>query len=139
MTSEKNSTSADINALAAEALDLWQEQLAVYAADPKAKAELIRVMEPARHWFAEWATMMQHGGHGADFFAHGGTPAGAGSRTGASRAAPLRPASDDGALDLAQLSHHVAVLEKHVAELEKRLARCESKGESGAAKKRPKS
>jgi ribosomal protein S15P/S13E len=123
MPNEKNSEKSDVNALAAEALDLWQEHLATYATDPKAKSELVKLMEPTRRWFAEWATMMQHGAYGANVFTQN---AGGQKSAATARATAARPSSDDVALSLAQLTHHVAVLEKHMAELEKRLARCET-------------
>ncbi|MDX2028767.1 MAG: hypothetical protein SFW62_09065 [Alphaproteobacteria bacterium] len=103
---------ADLTALAAEALDLWQEHLASYAADPKAKKEMMRLLEPSRRLFADWATMMQHGPYGTS------ASASAKSAVAAARPEAARPASDDGALRLAQLAHRVAELEKRLAELE---------------------
>jgi hypothetical protein len=137
MTNEKSAPSRDLDALANETLDLWQEHLASYAGDPAAKAELMRLLEPCRQLFAEWALLMQHGSHGASFFgkdgaaggaggAPHGTPSGATGRRGSSgpagadapRAASSRAASDGIAILLAQLSARVAGLEEKLARLE---------------------
>ena len=67
MTEEKPDPSRDLQALAGEACDLWQEHLATYANDPKAKEELMRLLAPSRQLFAEWASLMQNGFHGANF------------------------------------------------------------------------
>ncbi len=40
-------------ALAREALDVWQEHLAFYASDPKAKDDLTHLIEPLAKMFAE--------------------------------------------------------------------------------------
>ncbi|HUY68436.1 MAG TPA: hypothetical protein VMV79_03955 [Alphaproteobacteria bacterium] len=153
MGNEKNPPDTDFDALAAEALDLWQEHLASYATDPKAKNELMRMMEPARQWFADWAAMMQHGAYGANLFGKGAPAGGAGGGTagahrgarqqggdrtggaaGAARAASAGTAPGHGTFGVAQLARHVAELEKRVAELEKRLAGGESRhGKSGHA------
>ncbi|MDP9126688.1 MAG: hypothetical protein M3N08_00310 [Pseudomonadota bacterium] len=121
MESEKT-TAPDLAALAAEALDLWQEHLALSASDPKAKAELMSLLEPSRRLFADWTTMMQKGAYGTH-------PASAQSDAPLrpSGAAPAGPSSDDGALRIAQLAHRVA-------ELEKRLAKLESRGTGKAGK-----
>ena len=123
MTSEKPLPS-DLTALAAEALDLWQDHLATASSDPKAKAEMMKLLEPSRQMFADWVSMMQHGAHATTATAkHAHTNASG----GATRTEAARPASDDGALRIAQLAHRVA-------ELEKRLAQLESRGASTAAK-----
>ncbi|HEU0118700.1 MAG TPA: hypothetical protein VFR09_08725 [Alphaproteobacteria bacterium] len=133
MTSEKASTSADINALASEVMDLWQEHLAVYASDPKAKVELMRLLEPQRQLFADWASMMQNGFHAGNAASSSGSTPAAGSETGPSStnvsdgAAPAPASFDDSALRLAQLAHRVA-------ELEKRLKQLESSRRSASAK-----
>jgi hypothetical protein len=144
MNDRKSPTESDLTALAASALDLWQDQLTVYAVDPAAKTELMRMMEPARQWFAEWAAMMQHGLHGANIFGtnipSGGIPGSGispdgispGGKTAAARPTAAGGASDDGALGVAQLAYHVATLEKRVAELEQRLAKCEASPKSAA-------
>jgi hypothetical protein len=145
MTSEKIPDSSDINALASEVMDLWQEHLAAYANDPVAKAELIRLMEPQRRLFADWAAMMQNGEHGSNPFAASQGSAvrpGASAKTSGADAAPKSAAAksapgaasaaaspDDSALRVAQLTHRVA-------ELEKRLAKLES-GKPDGAKKTP--
>ena len=120
MTAQKPPLSPDLAALASEACDLWQEHLAAFASDPGAKAELMRLMEPSRRLFAEWAAVMQHGSHGA----HGKNGSGF-SPAGATTA---RTASDANADDVAQLSRHVAALEKRLALLESG-----SGGKAGAA------
>lgn len=134
MTTDKFTPSADLNALAAEALDLWQEHLATYANDPQAKAELMKLMEPQRRLFADWAEMMQHSLHGTDASPQGPTETGA--RTAAVGPAPASSASDDSALCMAQFAHRTAQLEKHVAELEQRLV-CLETGKSESVKNRP--
>lgn len=121
MASEKTSAS-DINALAAEVMDLWQEHLKIYAADPQAKAELMRMLEPQRQLFADWTTMMQNGVHGASA-EKPNTPTGSGSGPASvtpqpAGAAPVASPSDDSALRLAQLAYRMAELEKRMAKLE---------------------
>ena len=102
---------SDLTALAAEAMNLWQEHLAACATDPKAKAELMKLLEPSRQAFADWTAMMQHGGHAS------GASTKTTSKGGATAAGP---ASDDSALRLAQLAHRVAELEKRLDRLESR-------------------
>jgi hypothetical protein len=126
-TAAPGGMSADMNALAAEVMDLWQEHLATYASDPAARDELTRMLEPQRQLFADWTSLMQNGIHGAPTAqtnraersdtanpskpapqpAHGATPA----------ATP----SDDGALRVAQLALRMAELEKRMANLESSL------------------
>ena len=136
---------SDLKALANEALDLWQEHLAAYANDPKAKAELMRLMAPAQRLFAEWAVLMQHGSYG-DITKHAKTGRASGAATGAygggdhdsagahkTRAATVGFASDGGSVVMAELAQHAEKLEKRVAELEKRLARHDA-GSDGASR-----
>ncbi|MGB9153516.1 MAG: hypothetical protein WCD70_10570, partial [Alphaproteobacteria bacterium] len=52
----------DLNVLAIEACDMWQEHLSTLATDPAARADLTRFLEPQRRMFADWASMMQQGG-----------------------------------------------------------------------------
>ena len=110
---------ADLNALASEALDLWQEHLGIAASDPAAKAEMMKLLEPSRRMFADWAAMMQNGAHATGASAKS-TRTETHAKTGGAEAA--RPASDDGALRVAQLAHRVAELEKRLAKLESRNA-----------------
>jgi hypothetical protein len=118
--------SPDLNKLAAEALDLWQEHLAALASDPKAKADLAQMMEPSRRMFAEWMKKAQATSHdGAETFPFATQHASGGNA--ADGAATVRPASDDGTLRLAQLALHVAELEKRVAKLEARKSRTAAK------------
>ena len=135
---------SDLKALANEALDLWQEHLAAYSNDPKAKQELMRLMAPAQQLFAEWAVLMQQNLHG-DFGKHAKTGHAGGAAAGAyggggndtaqfhkTRAATSGTASDGGSVAMAQLAQHAEKLEKRVADLEKRLAEYDT-GSGGAA------
>ncbi len=119
MPSEKTSP-ADINALAAEVMDLWQEHLQIYATDPAAKAELMKMLEPQRQLFADWTAMMQNGLHGASTEKTTGTSGNEQAASAVKTHGPAAPAvaSDDGALRLAQLAHRLAELEKRIAKLE---------------------
>ena len=140
MTSEKSALSHDLDALAREACDLWQEHLASYAADPKARAELMRALEPSRRLFAEWAFLMQHGSYGKGFFGKNaagsagrpsaetssdsteGRRSGSPGAVGPAGAAAARPAFDGRNDVMARLADHAAQLEKRVAELEEKMA-----------------
>lgn len=136
----------DFAALAAEACDMWQEHLATCASDPKAREELMRLLEPSRRMFADWTTLVQNANHGygapptsADSHASGPTaPCGNGpNAAAATRAAPARDehdsgeagtetarmAPDDIIVRLAQLAHRMA---ERMAELEQRVAKLES-------------
>ena len=115
---DKNPSLPDFAALAAEACDLWQEQLSAVADNGVARAELMRLLEPSRRLFADWAAMMQTSAHGDSPFTGGRGAQAARSTATASRAAPPGAASDDGALRLAQLTHHVAELERRLVRLE---------------------
>lgn len=119
----------DIHSLAAEVMDLWQEHLSLYASDPDAKAELIKLLEPQRQLFADWTAMMQNNVHGT-----GAAKTDSSARTQAASptvasagAASAAPAFDDGALRVAQLAHRLAELEKRVSQLESQIV-------AGAAK-----
>lgn len=120
-TQESKTQNPDWSKLAQEALDLWQEHLAAYAADPAAKEALTQLATPpldmARQMFAEWSGMMQHGKHES---AHDTPPSGDdGSQTAERGRAP----SDDGrALDMAELASRVAELERQLAGLQSQLA-----------------
>ncbi len=140
----------DFAALATEACELWQEHLATCSSDPKAREELMRLLEPSRRMFADWTTLMQNATHGhgappnfsdsstAGPAANGGSgPASAPSASAANREAAsgeagaeaARMAPDDIIVRLAQLAHRMA---ERMAELEQRVARLES-GQTGAA------
>ena len=138
MTGEKLDPSRDLGMLANEACDLWQEHLSSYAADPKAKAELMHLLAPSRRLFAEWAAMMQNGSYGTNVFGKNGPAGQAGGATAgtaggrkpdaasphhASRAETAGPASDGSALELAQLADRVARLEERLAGLDPGAAR----------------
>ena len=116
----KPNPNPDLNTLAIEALDLWQEHLAALASNPTAKADLANIMEPSRRLFAEWMKKAQATGHGAETFTFA-------QNQPTDGAATLRPAPDDGSLRLAQLAFHVAELEKRVAKLEVRKPRAARK------------
>lgn len=102
----------DWNALAKETLDMWQEHLAAYAADPKAKADLAGMVAPASKMFAEWTNMMQHGLYGTK-------PDTSADNNDAKEAAYGDAASDVG---VAELATRVAELERQLDELESQLA-----------------
>lgn len=132
MASEKQPYSADIQALASEVLDLWQEHLTAYATDPAAKAELVKLMEPQRRLVADWASMMQNGLYGAGSKSQGTNGNGHyGGADAPARAAAASVASDDGALRLAQFAHRLAEFEKRLTKLESKF---ESKGGKAPAK-----
>ncbi len=124
---------SDINALAIEACDMWQEQLSNFSKDPALRAELTRFLEPQRRLFADWAAMMQQGGshgstrkeQGADAFAPDSDssgppdPSAAGARADAAASAPSGvSAHGDDPFRIAQLALRLAELEKRVAKLE---------------------
>jgi hypothetical protein len=128
MSSDKP-LSADFTALAAEAFDLWQDHLSAMSSDPKAKSELMRLLEPSRRMFADWAAMMQTGMHATT-----GTFAKPPAKAGA---APAGPAPDDGALRIAELARRVAQLEKQLAKLESRSPGAASKAARAPLRSKP--
>ncbi|MDR3423591.1 MAG: hypothetical protein P4M13_00720 [Alphaproteobacteria bacterium] len=123
---------SDINALAIEACDMWQEHLSTLASDPKAREELTRFLEPQRRLFADWAAMMQQGGSYGNSNAKAEPSSGESPADAASSAKPdpsvgaaAATASGDAAhgndpLRVAQLALRLAELEKRVAQLESR-------------------
>jgi hypothetical protein len=126
---EKQPNLTDINALAMEACDMWQEHLSNLANDPSARAELTRFLEPQRRLFADWAAMMRQGGtHDPNRAKEDSSAAkdGASSESAAASAASAASESaashGDDSLRLAQLALRLAELEKRVALLEQRLA-----------------
>jgi hypothetical protein len=126
MTIEK--LPADLEALASEVCDMWQDYFSALASGAASKADLTQLLEPQRRMFADFMSMMQHAPHGTypnstKAFGPGGKSAGGAAPSGA---APLAFASDDGSLRVAQLAHRVAELEKRLAKLEH--------GSAGAAK-----
>lgn len=133
---------ADINALAIEACDMWQEHLSTFANDPAARAELTRFLEPQRRLFADWASMMQQGGlHG---FTDAKTnaadhPTSARTEDAEQRApspsSPSNNAHGDDALRVAQLALRVAELEKRLAQLESRFDAAGLAAKAGAARR----
>lgn len=128
----------DINALAMEACDLWQEHLSNLANDPNARNELMRFLEPQRRLFADWASMMRQGGvheqgpardeptasgqpQASAPAAASGPEEASGGDEPASEAPSTAPGSSalgDDPLRVAQLALRVAELEKRVAVLE---------------------
>ncbi len=129
----------DLNALAIEACDMWQDHLSTLASDPAARAELTRYLEPQRRLLADWATMMQQGmaahqspthqgttQQGGSYESHRANEKGKPADADAVSTAPATPQSSpshgDDALRSAQLALRVAELEKRIAQLEARLA-----------------
>ena len=106
---------ADLNALAAEACDLWQAHLTAMATNPNARADLMQMTEPTRRLFADWAAMMQNGPHGKT------APFPTTPFTAPFWPTPAGPAPDAGA-------ERVAELTRRVAELEERLASTQNTG-----------
>src|SRR5262245_13994274 len=93
----------DLNTVAAEALDLWQEHLAAYGASPQSKAQLLNLLEPMSRLFAEWALMMQYSADNAAS-SHPFT----GNAPFTPGPGPARTASGDRADDVLKLSRRVA-------------------------------
>jgi hypothetical protein len=132
----------DINALAIEACDMWQDHLSSLANDPTARAELTRFLEPQRRLFADWAAMMQQGASHEPTRAKPAATA-EGAAKPESAPAPSAPATSvkqepgvntaaaapsssaaygDDPLRAAQLALRVAELEKRIVQLESLLA-----------------
>jgi ubiquinone biosynthesis protein UbiJ len=128
--------SAEMAALASDIADMWQDHLASIAADPTAKADFMRLIEPQRQafnqMFADYNMMMHHAPHAARQTSHASGPA----APETTRSAPAATASDDSALRLAQLAHRVAALEERIRKLE---SRDESKTRKRAGKAAEKS
>jgi hypothetical protein len=125
---EKKPDPPDINALALEACDMWQEHLSNLANDPSARAELTRFLEPQRRLFADWAAMMQQGGSHGTSRAQEEPAAKPNNDVGPTSPAPAAPATPSGVaahgddpLRVAQLALRLAELEKRVAQLESRI------------------
>jgi len=104
----------DLEALASEVCDLWQDYINALAGQSAAKADFVRLLEPQRRLFADFMTMMQHGRDGT------ASPASTAAKPHAASAGAAPPAgsSDDSALRMAQLAHRVAELEKRLNRLE---------------------
>jgi hypothetical protein len=129
----------DINALAMEACDMWQEHLTNLANDSAAREELTKFLEPQRRLFADWANMMRQGGRNDSSRAKEETaansdippepaptadaPAEAAAAADPAPAAPSGTAAHgDDPLRVAQLALRLAELERHIAQLESRLS-----------------
>jgi ubiquinone biosynthesis protein UbiJ len=122
MSNEKPSSgmkTPELEALASEAADMWQDYFATLAGQSAAKADLIHLLEPQRRLFADFIAMMQHGRNGP---AANSRPASPAPHAAPSRAAAAPLTFDDGALRVAQLAHRVAELEKRLTRLEARAA-----------------
>ena len=117
MTTQK-SDSTDLNTLAVEACDAWQEHLSTLANDPAARAELTRFLEPQRKLFADWAAMMQQSGTNEP----PRTQNSAAPQPAPEAAASGGAAHGDDPLRVAQLALRVAELERRIAQLEARPA-----------------
>lgn len=115
----------DFAALAAEACDMWQQHLAACSNDPKAREELMRLLEPSRRMFADWTSLVQNAthGHGSSSDSANKPSAEPAADGGAAGAETARVAPDDIIVRLAQLAHRMA---ERMAELEQRVARLES-------------
>jgi len=116
---------SDMNALALEACDMWQEHLSNFANNPDARSEMMRFLEPQRRMFADWASLMQQGVYGTGNARSDTTkpePAEQSASTEAESAsaatAQSSAAHGDDSLRLAQLALRLAELEKRVAQLE---------------------
>jgi len=57
----ENTKKPDLNALAMEACDMWQEQLSNIANNPELRSEFTKFLEPQRKLFSEWTKLMQEG------------------------------------------------------------------------------
>jgi hypothetical protein len=111
-----NMQTPDLEALASEVCDMWQDYFAALASGAASKADLVQLLEPQRRLFADFIGMMQHQPHGShSAYASGKHQAAPRAQAGA---APASSSSDDGTLRLAQLAHRVAELEKRLAKLE---------------------
>jgi hypothetical protein len=119
MATSKKPYNEELGQLATEVMDLWQEHLAVCANDPVAKTELIKLLEPQRQLFADWAAMMQNGLNGTGFTASC-KPTNSSDASPSVGAEAASAAFDDSALRLAQLAYRVAELESRMAKLESR-------------------
>ncbi len=124
MTNAKTPNWTDLNALAIEACDMWQDYLGTLAADPSARAQLTHFLEPQRKLWADWASVVQKGGaHGTAANAAGEQPphdAHAIHNIPDTGAAPPRDAATDGD------AFRAFLLAERVADLEKRLGQIES-------------
>ena len=60
MTKKKEETPS-LEAIAKEALDLWQDHLSHYSSSAKAKADLLQLLAPIGEMFTQWAGTMQNG------------------------------------------------------------------------------
>ena len=59
--SENSTQKLDLNTLAIEACDMWQEHLSNIANNPEIRSEFTKFLEPQRRLFADWAKFMQNG------------------------------------------------------------------------------
>ncbi|MDD3028678.1 MAG: hypothetical protein PHS57_00130 [Alphaproteobacteria bacterium] len=114
----------DLNALAMDACDMWQEHLSNLANNPDARAELTRFLEPQRRLFADWVSVMQRGGTAESARVKEDSSGDEGSTSRSDSSAAAAPegcaSAGDDPLRFAQLALRLAELEKRVAQLEKR-------------------
>lgn len=108
----------DMNAMALEACDMWQEHLSNLANNPNARADMMRFLEPQRRLFADWANMMQHGSYGTGDATAESPKQEAEPEPATSTASQGDTTHGDDSLRLAQLALRLAELEKRVAQLE---------------------
>ena len=110
-----NLQNPELEALAGEVCDMWQDYFSALSSGAASKADLTQLLEPQRRLFADFMSMMQHAPYGAG---KGTSASGSGGKSAPYGAAPAAHASDDGSLRVAQLAHRVAELEKRLAKLE---------------------
>ncbi|MCL2473635.1 MAG: hypothetical protein FWF23_01850 [Alphaproteobacteria bacterium] len=132
---EKSNQKPDLNALAIEACDMWQEHLSNIANNPEVRSEFTKFLEPQRRLFADWAKFLQNGFKPADSTNDAVKPEEPqqqptpetvnASANSEQPSAPQNPSQSSSPYDSDSL--HVAQLALRVAELERRLAQLESK------------
>lgn len=111
MASEQDDKPADFDQLARRYLDLWQNQLSGFTADPALAEQMTRLFAAAN---AQFASALQ----AAQGASHAGTSPGT-----PTAAAPFGHGADE----LGELGKRVAALEARIAELETRLAPARSR------------
>jgi hypothetical protein len=106
MAPENDETTGDFDRLARRYLDLWQSQLAGFAADQALTEQIARLFAAANAQVASALQVAQGAHHAAS------TPTGT---------PPAAASSGHGADDMGELRKRVAALEARIAELESKL------------------